>query len=458
METSGDSAPARTGRRPGPAELDLQSQASYLESCRRLADEHFAGLSLAEVEAVSRDYNAYPHLEDLEAPRNLMVLEDRLDGRLQDQARRAVLDGLVFWEHAAAGEAVRLNMGPKCLIRPHRLPEARAAGRDLLPLTLGARHLGQLIFEIRALAEEAGLDPGRVLARQKMLLVVNEASQKEIQARLLKSAFLGLPPENFLLLAQRAFPGLSPRDGRWRFDPRTARRLHNHGQMAMQKTMDRQVYHLDAAGRVRRLSQAAYFGLLDEAADLVSYNIEDLGYLTRALDFGTLGLALALGEKGYGMSMEIVANNPERPIKGGLCAYDPRLGRDVVVESFRLRDRPPEKISHLNKNFNHYPRPGRVFRELHEKGLFMPVAVKYDRPPAPGGGGGPSPGGLYYQPVQGDLNFLVETAFFTRRTPAPVRAWKEPADSPAALAAMALQDAQPGFRDFAQKNLRFEVH
>ena len=410
------------------SDLDLSSPAAYAESCRRIANRDFAGRSLAEVEAASEDYNAYPGLAGLTPPRSLITLEDYLDDDLRDRARRAVLEGLIFWEHAAAGEATRLKLGPKYLIEPGQVAPSQPG---LLTLPLGARHLWQWVLEITGLAREAGLDPARVLARQQLLLVVNEGVRETITRRILAADFLGLNPENFLLLTQPAFPGLTRGPDGWNFDPATARRLHNHGQMAMQKTMGGQIFHLDRAGQVHRLSQAEFFGRLAAAADLVSYNIEDLDYLTRALDFETIGLALRLADQGYGMTMEIVAQNPDHPVKGGLCAFDPALSRDVVIESFRLRDLAPAQISHLNKNFNHYPNPARVFQKLHQEGLFMPVVVK--------------DGGLYFQTVQGDLNFLVKTAFITRRAPVALRSWKSAEDTPAALAAMARQDAQPGF-------------
>lgn len=447
--------------------LDLTSLESYAESCRRLAERDFGGLSPERVADMSEDYNAYPNLESLTVPRRLIYFEDRLTDLLRARARRAILDGRIFWEHAAAGEATRLKLGPKYLIHPHRLPQteersaaglpeaAQEDGNDvaglasfqgrmvnpqrLLPLSLGDRHLWQWVFEVTHLAEEAGLSPPEVLARQNILLIVGEQARAEITSRILEVDFLGLLPENFLFMTQPAFHGLTPGPAGWRFDDSTPRRLHNHGQMAMQKTMDGQIFHLDRDGREHRLSQVELFGRLAGAEDLISYNIEDLGCLTRALDFDTIGLALALGDEGYAMTMEIVANNPDHPVKGGLCAYDPALGRDVIIESFRLRGLAPADIGHLNKNFNHYPHPVRVFERLHEEGLFMPVKIEDEA--------------LYFQPVQGDLNFLVKTAFITRHQPEPLRSWKSPADTPEALAAMARQDDQPGFAVFIRRNL-----
>lgn len=435
------------------SQLNIKSLKAYANSCRKIANDNFQGLTVADVEAMADTFNAYPGLDSLLPPRSLTVMENRISDTLRERARRAILDGLVFWEHTAAGEATRLKFGPKYLIHPHQLSlgcaDNEAAGlkhieespvqaRNLLPLTLGRRHMLQWVFEISRLAEEYGQPPQAVLKRQKTLLVVNEQSHEEICASILKDNFLGLAPHNFLFMIQPSFLALTPTAEGWDYDQNTAPRLHNHGQLAMQKTMDSQVFYLDGNLGRHYLSQEEYFTLLDSSADLISYNIEDLGYLTGALDFDAIGLALALGDEGFGMTMEIVANNPSRPIKGGLCAFDPALGRDVVIESFRLLGLGPEKIEHLNKNFNQYPTPGRIFRRLRQEGLFMPVAVKDE--------------GLYFQPTQGDLNFLAKTAFITRQNPSPIKSWKAPEDTPLALSAMNCQDSQKGFADFVKNN------
>lgn len=428
------------------SQLNIKNLASYADSCRKIANDNFRGLTLADVEAMTDAFNAYPGLDSLLPPRNLILMEKRLNETLRERARRAILDGLVFWEHTAAGEATRLKFGPKYLIHPHLLSPGRedlaeeslVQAQKLLPLTLGGRHMLQWAFEISRLAEEYGRDPQAVLKRQKTLLVVNDQSRDAICGDILKVNFLGLEPRNFLFMTQPSFRGLTPTAEGWDYDQNTALHLHNHGQLAMQKTMDRQIFYLDRNLAHNYLSQDDYFALLDSSADLISYNIEDLGYLTGALDFDAIGLALALGDEGFGMTMEIVANNPSRPIKGGLCAFDPALGRDVVIESFRLLGLGLEKIDHLNKNFNQYPSPGRIFRRLRQEGLFMPVAVK-DR-------------GLYFQPTQGDLNFLAKTAFITRQSPKPIKSWKAPEDTPSALSAMNSQDGQKGFADFVKKN------
>ena len=71
-------------------------------------------------------------------------------------------------------------------------------------------------------------------------------------------------------------------------------------------------------------------------------------------------------------------------------------------------------------------------------GLPLPITVK--------------DGFLYFQPIQGDINFLVRTAFFRRRELRPIRSLKSPASLPLALNRMYAQDCQPGFREFVRRS------
>ena len=446
--------------------LDLTSLDTYGLSCLRIARDRLGGFaSIPEIEAAVNDLNAYPNLDHLEEPRGVYTLDpEDLSSTDLDRARRAVLEGRIFWEHTAAGEATRLRLGTKYLISPRRditiqdmadrlgeelerevppseiLEKLETGLEHLLPLDLGTRHLLQLSFDLSNLARESGLDPAEVLARQTVLLILNEKTETEILTAVRSANFMGLARENFLFMVQPSFPGIAVSDGVFFFDPASPRRLHNHGQLVMQETMDHQIFRLDENGG-RELLKADEFALiLDRCLDKISYNIEDLDYLTGSINWSSLALALGLGEQGFHMVMEIVANDPDRPIKGGLAAYDQVLGRNVMIESFQLKGLPNEEIKYLNKNFNHYTNPLVSWRALQSNGLPMPVTVKG--------------GYLYYQPVQGDTNFLVKTALVQRRRLKPIRAWKSASNSPAAINAMWAQDQQPGFREFAEQTLK----
>ncbi|MDR3153397.1 MAG: hypothetical protein LBW85_03790 [Deltaproteobacteria bacterium] len=424
-------------------ELDLESPESYLESAARLADSRLASFGSAEeVGLAADDINAYPGRESLGPPAEGKVLEDE-GPALAETGRRAVLEGRIFWEHTAAGEATRLGLGPKYFIGPDLLERCLAEDGGpapvggIKPLALGRRHMFQLAYEIRKLADLSGVDPEKAMARQRMLLVVPEEGLPGMVEEASKDLAGALPRESLLFMVQTAFHGLERGPSGWRPDPSSPRRPHNHGYLAMQKTMGGQVFRLGDDGRPRWLSREAFLGILEEAWDLVSYNIEDLSYLTSALDLETAGLAVKKRSEGYGMMMEVIPNNPGRPIKGGMHAFDPMLARDVVVESFRLKGVRPEDIRYLNKNFNHYLDPARISDNIREEGLYMPVSVKDGR--------------LYFQPVQGDISFWAKTFFFTRKAASPINSLKTRQDIPSALEAMRLQDSQPGFFEYAAR-------
>jgi len=449
------------------AAIDPGTLEPYISSCVALAQEklpHFS--SMAEIAAREKEINRYPRLERLAAPRQIVVLDEQ-DGppaRLA-RARAALARGEILFEHAAAGEGTRLMLGSKYFLdisqeisvesAAHLMsqeagriiaPEEVAAQLDclpseLLPLSLGARHMLQLALDLERLARELGESPREVLRRQHLLIIISREMLAHIEKDFYQWHFFGFNPAQVYFMVQESFHGLNLNQGHFFYDVNSPRRLHNHGQMVMQQTMARQLFSLagshpwDKVFHTRREVAAWLQGF----ADKISYNIEDLDYLTGSLDFHGLGLALELGDQGYNMVMEVMANNPVKPQKGGMLAWDPDLGRDVMIESFQLGDIENRDIRFLNRNFNHFPRPWVCWGRIGEAGLPMPIAVK--------------DGFLYFQPVQGDINFLVPTAFFRRQEMHPIRNLKSPAALPLAINRMYAQDCQPGFKEFAQRCL-----
>ncbi|MCL4503380.1 MAG: hypothetical protein M1438_16265, partial [Deltaproteobacteria bacterium] len=316
--------------------------------------------SIAEIAALERSLNRYPRLELLEAPRQILVLEDGAAADRLSRAQAAVLQGEVLFEHAAAGEGTRLMLGPKYFLNlsqdlsierlAHFLsqesgqmvtPEAVAADLEvppekLLPLSLGTRHMLQLAFDLTNLARELGESPTEVLGRQHLLIIISSEMLAHLEKEFYQWHFFGFNPRQVYFMVQESFHGLNLQDGKFFYDRQSPRRLHNHGQMAIQQTMDRQIFSLSQEHPREKhfCSRAAVGDWLQGFADKISYNIEDLDYLTGSLDFAGLGLALELGQRGYNMIMEVVANNPKKPQKGGMLAWDPELSRDVMVESF----------------------------------------------------------------------------------------------------------------------------
>lgn len=445
--------------------VDLRSFDHYIDSCISLAHHSLSGYaSLAQIEACEAEINRYPRLDRLGPPRHLVVLEDGDAQALRvERAREALARGRVLLEHTAAGEGTRLMLGPKYLLNLGRNLSLAALAHDLsqeygrevtpaalareldvlpqelLPISLGNRHMLQLAFDLANLVRGLGADPREVLPRQHILVIVSEELAARIEREFRQWHFFGFDRRRVFFMVQQSFHGLSYRAGRFMYDQAAPRRLHNHGQMVMQETMDRQLFTWTGprAEDRRYLSRQEAADWLAGFDDKISYNIEDLDYLTGSLDLPALGLALELGEQGYHMVMEVVANNPESPQKGGMLAWDAELGREVMIESFQLGGLPKREIQFLNRNFNHYPQPLQSWRRVGEAGLPMPVAVKE--------------GFLYFQPVQGDINFLVNTAFFRRQELKPIRNLKNQKNLPLAINCLAAQDRQPGFSEFARR-------
>jgi hypothetical protein len=444
---------------------DLGTLEPYINSCVALAQEklhHFS--SLAEIAAREKDVNRYPRLKILAEPRQVLVLDEH-NGRSErlSRAKHAVVRGEILFEHAAAGEGTRLMLGSKYFLdlaqdltvehianlmsqEAGRIisPAAVAAPlncslKDLLPVSLGARHMLQLAFDLENLARELGESPREVLKRQHLLIIISREMLAHVEKDFYLWHFFGFNPAQVYFMVQGSFHGLNLRDGRFFYDVSTPLRLHNHGQMVMQQTMEHQLFTLAGTHPWDRLvhSQGEVADWLHGFSDKISYNIEDLDYLTGSLDFPGLGLALELGDQGFNMVMEVMANNPAKPQKGGMPAWDSELGRDVMIESFQLGDIENQDIKFLNRNFNHYPIPWVCWDRIREEGLPMPIAVK--------------DGFLYFIPVQGDINFLVKTAFFRRQEMRPIRNLKSPAALPLAINRMYAQDGQPGFKEFAQR-------
>lgn len=435
-----------------PKPLDLTNLNGYIATCLEMAGERLGEYgSIAEVAQDEDELNRYPRLENLSDPKDIFVVDDKsIVSADLDQAADAILNGGVLLEHTCAGEATRLGLGTKYLVNPRLdlgpMVLTKLLGEDVEPqvspdslrsITLGRRHMLQLAWDISKLAEKYGKDPAQALAKQTLLVIVNEGTYQRIIEDFVQAGFYGFSRNRVLFMVQKSFHGITLKNGKWVYDVNSARRLHNHGQMLLQTTMDNQVFRLDASDRPHYLTWSEYRMVLGEFDDKVSFNIEDLDYLSQSLDLTGLAAALKLSGSGARMVMEVVANNPEKPQKGGLLAWDETLGENVMIESFQLAGMPNEQITYLNKNINHYPRPAFAITIAREEGLSMPVAVKN--------------GSLYFQPVQGDVNFLVETAFVRRAEMKPISAWKSGPNTDDALVAMAQQENRPGFMEWASQ-------
>lgn len=481
--------------------LHLDSFEEYHISVLRLMEEKLHNfykkpekITLANIQHDEKELNIYPNFSALKPIKSsdIILLDDKkIDIK---PAEKSILEGKLFWEHTAAGEATRLGLGTKYLLNlnqfslddivsqmraeataelekteanPEKLkaalkkiPEninrenilslAKKDPSDSMNLSLGNRHMLQMVFDIVKIAKKYGKDPEKVLKKQNVLLILNEQTAEEIIDEFKRFNFFKLNSKNVYFMVQRAFHGIYIKEGYLFYDKTTERnkRLHNHGQLVMQKVHNEVIFRVNPyqTGQRKYLSTKDYEKLLSRHQDLLSYNIEDLGYLTSAIDLPSLALALNLGKKGYAMIMEIVAQNPVKPQKGGACFWDQKLKKVVMIESNQLKNIKNEEIKHLNKNFNHYPNPVQAFQAVKENGLPVTFEIKnaFDQ-------SGNKKAYLYPCPVQGDINFLVKTAFVMRKNLKPIYSWKSPATTPLAIKAVIDQENQLGFKEFVRQ-------
>ncbi|MFW6014726.1 MAG: hypothetical protein ACOCQG_06110 [Candidatus Nanoarchaeia archaeon] len=438
---------------------------TYIEYCLNIARESLNGYnSIPEIKENQPLINAYKNIDFLDEPKNVSLLDgEELTEKEINEAVHTIMKGKFFAEHTCAGEATRLGLGTKYLINIARdlsvdkisrlvgeekeryvsnetvIEQAGVKPSQLLSLSLGTRHMLQYSFDIFNLAKRYGYNSNEVLKRQKMLVVLNEDTAEKIINEFVANNFFGFSRENVMFMVQRPYHGINMENGKFYYDQTTPKRLHNHGQMVMQQTIDEQIFFVDENNKRKYMKSDEFGEILKEMEDKISYNIEDLEYLTGSIDFDGLAFALKKSAEGYDMVMEIVANNPENPQKGGMAAFDKNLGRNVMIEGFQLKGIKNHEITYLNKNFNHYPSPYKCWSMLKKHGLQMPVDIKG--------------GYIYFQPVQGDINFLVKTKFFRRKELKPIKAWKSPATTPLAIKYMRAQDRQKGFKEYAKSLL-----
>ncbi|MFH0979272.1 MAG: hypothetical protein V1837_08315 [Candidatus Woesearchaeota archaeon] len=455
--------------------LDLNSLESYKETVltelERQLKAYFGSIENLSIEEIRKkvvEINTYQNIGHLRNAENIKVLDDKNTS----EAEKTILAGRFFTEHTAAGEATRLGLGTKYLLKLNEFSmqkiraliineyldnkpgkseeEAELQAQRLMELidfepneleamTLGERHMTQMAFDLVKLAKKHGKPAAEVLARQKILMVLNEQTAKEILDKFENHNYYGFLNKNVHFMIQQSFHGISIQQGKLSYDEASPKRLHNHGQMLMQKCHEGSIFvHGE---ETRALTFKEYLKMLQEMEDMLSYNIEDIGYLENSIDLASLQASLDLGRLGYNMVMEVVAQNPYKPQKGGACFFDVKLGKTVMVETNRLGDIKYEDIKYLNKNFNHYPNPANSILELKKQGIDLPFEIK----------GQPNNEYIYPCPIQGDLNFKVKTAFVMRKTLKPIANFKSPATLPATMKAMQMQDNQDGFLDFRDR-------
>jgi len=420
------------------------SVAKELEKELQKLRKPLSELSFEEIKANNQQLLSLPGIEDKELDIEPLIFDrSTIDSQ---RAVRAILDGDIFWEHTAAGEATRLGLGTKYLLNNDVLrsafqkhpnfieefddqqaairktmtlrerKEALALLQDVSPINMGIRHLVQQIIDIKTLAQENNYDEAMALHNQSNLIIMNEMTADQIIAELQGLNFLGLDQEKTFFMVQRSAHGFKLDNGNILIDESSERRLYNHGGMRLQTAMENEIFFFRAANPVY-ISSSEYEEILSAKKIMLSINIEDLDWLEKSIDIATCALGLELADKGTEMVMTAVQQK-EPPQKGGFfCQLQ---GKTVCVET----DSDPEmfdadvevlrKIKYLNKNMNYYPNPAMMIRKMKQEDLPIHPTVKGSA--------------LYPQTPQGDLNFILKTEVIQEKQPKAIRNLKTQKD------------------------------
>ncbi|MBU1026797.1 MAG: hypothetical protein KKA31_03605, partial [Candidatus Margulisbacteria bacterium] len=357
--------------------LNLRSHQSYLHSFRAAVQarlEKFYGQKLAHVTTreIARDQGqllAYKGLDQVDrSPAGVIPSQKISVSPLELYgSKQMVLNGQFFTEHTVGGIATRLNkgatrvkFGQKFFIPPKKLAyEICASGYGhLLEISMGERHMFQLAFGIQQLAKEMGTAHWTdVLARQKMLIVPNEDGEQRTIDAFRKHSFFGFEPKNVMFVSSRFYPSLVLESGVLRFNE-SHRILHNHGIVPMQICMENEIFTVNPdTGEKTTVPRWKYRDVLSQMLNKISYNVEDLDFFRKPIDYRAIAITVQFALRGYRMVMQIVPQNQKDPQKGGMYGVDTDLshpitakrGRGVVIESFQL-DLPPEKLADGSDN------------------------------------------------------------------------------------------------------------
>lgn len=420
--------------------------------------------------------NQYPNIDSLTyAPEKGQIIEIPSISVTRERARLAetVEAGIGFARHDAAGFGTRLGLGPKYFLTPEILIDAvKTSGKPeiisklkalsrklkldtLLSISLGDRHMLQHSFNLTKLAKDTDRNPKMLLGSAVNMIVIGEASAEirnhPIIEQFNNRRFYGFNRNNTYFFLQKAHHGFNfdPGEGRIYYDEQSPKCLYNHGSMFMEMFIDNGVFKVNESGGIESVEMKQYLDFLKRIEHMVSYNIADSQFLFSSFDYAGFTAALRISaEQNCRMIMEIVAPKIETEDhnKVGYWAHDNALKRSVIIES-DLSGIPNgnlnelheffKSLAYLNRNFNHFVYPRYTIDALAEASLPLhPTEID---------------GYIYPQPPQGDINFLVPTAFMKRNNMAPIQSLKTINDIPDALEAMWKQDNQDGFRDFVRE-------
>ena len=262
-------------------------------------------------------------------------------------------------------------------------------------LGMGPRQLIQYRALIKELAGEKGKDDREVLAKQKVIIHINEADYEVARNDLLINGFYGFKPENVLLTIVPIHKGYSIDHGYVVTALESDELPYGHGSPTMQLCYPERSFTLDRVGNMCMIGDSlkVYLGKLGVKV-VVAHRINDLTkFSEEVIDLQSLAKALQLGidkEGGVDVVVELVGNPDGQ--KGGNWIMDRRTGKKFLLE--KVNATTPELLELLTGDYNAFRNiySLRALDTLGEEGL--PLNMRFKN------------GYLYFEAVSGDITQL----------------------------------------------------
>ena len=314
-------------------------------------------LTLRDIKEENALLLAHPNIKDkIKEIKPLLISSDTIE---TTKTSHAILNGDIFWEHTAAGEATRLGLGTKYILNKKNLEKYFETNENLTKdisnkqalalntmtmsernqaiillksisnINMGTRHLAQQACDLISLAKTNNFDPKIALANQYNLIIVNENNEAQIIKELIANNFLGFDPTKLFFMVQRAAHGYNLKEGKVYLDTTSKKRLYNHGVMRLQTALNNELFFIQGEEKIF-ITAKEYKDILATKKLLISINIEDLDWLENSLDLDNYTLGLNLAAAGYEMIMTAIGQK-QPPQKGGyFCELD---GKTVCIET-----------------------------------------------------------------------------------------------------------------------------
>lgn len=211
-----------------------------------------------------------------------------------------------------AGKATRLNKGAMFPLNLWEIAQEQGkveSGQESpYGFGMGPRQIIAYRMFLERIAAETGESVSDMLARQQLVININDEVESEAIDDLVTNNFYGFNPENIFFINQPEFKGYRLANGQLVLDPNSAPLVYGHGDNAKQLNARGEAYRIDAQGRKTYL-EASVLELISGKM-LASHRINDMTKLSSetVVDLDKLVLAVHLHNQGHAITADLVSN------------------------------------------------------------------------------------------------------------------------------------------------------